>query len=48
MKGSNDIPVVELKKVSKIYKTKAAFFGTSGKDVVALNQLSLITRKSTV
>ena len=41
MKGSNDIPVVELKKVSKIYKTKAAFFGTSGKDVVALNQLSL-------
>jgi len=34
-------PVVELEKVSKIYKTKASFFGTTGKDVVALNEVSL-------
>ena len=41
MKESNGQPVVELEKVSKIYKTKAAFLRSSGKEVVALNQVSL-------
>ena len=33
--------VLEIKDVSKIYKTKGAFFGGSGKDVTALNRISL-------
>ncbi|MCP4668644.1 MAG: ABC transporter ATP-binding protein [Deltaproteobacteria bacterium] len=41
MKGSNNKPLVELEEVTKIYKTRATFFGSSGKDVVALNQVSL-------
>ncbi len=48
MKESNGKPLVELEKVSKIYKTKATFFGTSGKDVVALNQISLKIMKGEI
>ena len=41
MMGNDGQPIVELEKVSKIYKTKATFFGTSGKEVIALNEVSL-------
>jgi len=33
--------VLKIRDVSKIYKTKGAFFGSSGKDVTALNRISL-------
>ena len=33
--------VLEIRDVSKIYKTKTALFGSPGKDVVALNRISL-------
>ena len=33
--------VLEIRDVSKIYKTKGAFFGSSGKDVTALYRISL-------
>ena len=32
--------VLEIRDVSKIYKTKGAFFGSTGKDVTALNRIS--------
>jgi oligopeptide/dipeptide ABC transporter ATP-binding protein len=34
-------PILELNAVRKIYRTKGFFFGSAGKDVVALNQISL-------
>jgi oligopeptide/dipeptide ABC transporter ATP-binding protein len=35
-----DESVLEIRDVTKIYKTKGAFFGSSGKDVTALNLIS--------
>ncbi|OQY44255.1 MAG: dipeptide/oligopeptide/nickel ABC transporter ATP-binding protein [Desulfobacteraceae bacterium 4572_87] len=39
--NTNGKPVLEIKDVSKIYKAKAGFFAGSGKDVVALDRISL-------
>ncbi|MCJ7684169.1 MAG: ATP-binding cassette domain-containing protein [Desulfobacteraceae bacterium] len=36
-----DESILEIRDVSKIYKTKGAFFGSKGKDVTALNRISL-------
>ena len=33
-------PILELKNLSKVYRTKRAFFGDSGNDVIALNRIS--------
>ena len=35
-----DESVLKIRDVSKIYKAKGAFFGSSGKDVTALNRIS--------
>jgi peptide/nickel transport system ATP-binding protein len=40
-KENSQKPIIELRDVTKIYKTKRAFLGSSEKEVVALNQLSL-------
>jgi oligopeptide/dipeptide ABC transporter ATP-binding protein len=37
----HETPILELQDVTKIYKTKSSFFGESGKQITALNRISL-------
>jgi oligopeptide/dipeptide ABC transporter ATP-binding protein len=46
--NTNGKPVLEIKDVSKIYKAKSGFFAGSGKDVVALDRISLEINKGEI
>ncbi len=46
--NTNGKPVLEIKDVSKIYRAKAGFFAGSGKDVVALDRISLEINKGEI
>jgi len=39
--GDNNAPILELKNISKAYKTKRSFLGRRGNKVIALNRISL-------
>ncbi len=45
---TNGKPVLEIRDVSKIYRAKAGFFTGSGKDVVALDRISLSIKKGEI
>ncbi len=46
--GSEKKTVLELRDISKIYKTRASFFGPGGEQVVALNRISLTIYKGEI
>jgi len=46
--NTNGKPILEIRDVSKIYKSKAGLFGGRGKDVVALDQISLEINKGEI
>ena len=39
--GNGEETILKLERIVKKYKTKASFFGPHGKDVLALNEVSL-------
>jgi len=41
-------PILEMKHVTKLYRTKGSLFGSPGKDVIALNDLSLTIFKGEI